>query len=260
MPYFQSGDAKIHYQTWGEFNDRPVLTLVNGYTRSLTDFRGMVKALQSESLSIIALDNRGSGKTESGLDFTLEDLAQDILGLWNHLGVSKSSLLGISMGGLISQVLLRANEEAVDKLILVSTSPHPDRLRQEEPPWVADMVALEAKLGVNFSENFLKNNRLLLKAMAKNILETLQSSDFADKAKAQKQAIAKTPSNYFDYQSQKPMLIIHGDEDRVIPVDAARQFVRKFPNAVISEFTGKGHLLIAESPTKLYEEVTAYLQ
>jgi 3-oxoadipate enol-lactonase len=260
MAEFKFGDATIQYQIWGPFDGhQPVLTLINGYTRGLSDFRGLVKAFEGHQVSLLSLDNRGSGGTRSSLDFSLSDLANDVVQLWAHLGIEKSSVLGISMGGLIAQMVLKQRPDQVEKLILVSTSPNPKNISANEEPWAKDLDAIEAKLSRNFSGSFLERNRLLVRAMARNIYEAIERDEFVAKAAAQRSAINSAQAADFEFQSGIPTLVVHGSEDQVIPVTSVELFKEKFSCLQTKVFEGKGHLLIAECPNELYKSVIDFI-
>ena len=88
--------SRVCYQTLGE-GRAPWITLINGYTRAWTDFRSMAKRWTESGFSVLACDNRGAGQTTVAGPFTLDDIASDVIGLWDHLGIASSSVLGISM-------------------------------------------------------------------------------------------------------------------------------------------------------------------
>ncbi len=93
MPYLERDNAKIYYEVWGDSG--PWVTLVNGHTRTMRDFRAMGYYLNERGWRALAIDNRGSGRTESPLDFTIDMMADDIEALWNELDIDESHLLGI---------------------------------------------------------------------------------------------------------------------------------------------------------------------
>jgi pimeloyl-ACP methyl ester carboxylesterase len=77
----------------------------------------------SEHFRLILLDNRDSGKSSSCPEtYTTETMAQDTLGLMDHLGMARAHLLGTSMGGMIAQQVVLMAPERVISLVLVSTT------------------------------------------------------------------------------------------------------------------------------------------
>ena len=90
MPWLEQSETKIHYERFGEKG--PWVTLVNGYTRSGADFKFLAKFLVSHGHQVLVLDNRGCGKTQCDAGFTLKDMAEDIIAIWQQENIDKSVL------------------------------------------------------------------------------------------------------------------------------------------------------------------------
>ena len=54
---------------------------------------------------VITLDNRAVGRSSVTSPFTLDDMCADVVAIWEHLEITSSALLGISMGGAVAQLL-----------------------------------------------------------------------------------------------------------------------------------------------------------
>ena len=245
-------NATINYETWREGESGSWITLVNGHTRSLKDYRLMAKQFAADGFRVLALDNRGAGATVTTTDFTYLDLAGDVVALWDHLQIPQSHLLGISMGGEISQVVASENPERVNRLVLVSTTAD-DRwvIRANSTPWGNDLAGIEQTLSPYFSATFLAANQPLVKAMAKNILDQVKSG-FITKADSQRRAFRDF--NWVARLSEigAVTLVVHGDQDRIIAPDAAEELAQLIPNARLKLIPGAGHLLLAETYKQLY--------
>lgn len=245
--------AVIHYETWGE--QGPWLTLLNGYTRSLKDFRLLGRHLQGLGFRILVLDNRGAGETNTDGPFSIKDLVGDVVALWNTLGISCTGVLGISMGGFIAQTLALDYADYVRNLILISSAATDQWLGSNETPWSTDIEAVKTKLASYFAPSFVERNRLLIQSMAKQIATSVAEGDFADRAKLQKAAIRG-----FDTRSRLPTLrcptlVLHGASDQVINKNAAFELSSLIPNCKLTILPEAGHLLLAEAPKSLYEIV-----
>jgi pimeloyl-ACP methyl ester carboxylesterase len=109
---FDSNGVKIHYTVEGK--GEPVL-LIHGFAAN-ADFNwrvpGVIKAL-AENYKVIALDNRGHGKSDKPHDPAKygEEMAEDAVRLLDHLGIKKAHIVGYSMGGMITAKLLTTHPD-----------------------------------------------------------------------------------------------------------------------------------------------------
>jgi pimeloyl-ACP methyl ester carboxylesterase len=99
--FFDSDGVKIRYIVSGE--GEPVL-LIHGYTASAETNWGSVIPALSKKYKVIALDNRGHGKSgkPAGADQYDEEMVTDSINLLDHLGIEKAHVVGYSMGGYIT--------------------------------------------------------------------------------------------------------------------------------------------------------------
>src|SRR5258707_8430775 len=112
--YFDSNGVKIHFTDEGQ--GEPVL-LIHGFTANIQVqwvLPGIVKALLKDH-RVIALDNRGHGKSDRPRDSKLSgvEMVQDAVRLLDHLKIKKAHVVGYSLGAIITCKLLAT---------------HPDRL------------------------------------------------------------------------------------------------------------------------------------
>lgn len=251
MPELTRNKATINYEVWGE--QGPWLTLINGHTRPLNDFRLLGRHLQSLGFRILVFDNRGAGETRVLAPFTMADLVNDAVALWQLLGINSTGLLGISMGGFIAQTLALEHKNYVNTLVLVSTAASDSWLSKHEAPWTANIDEVQAKLSAYFTPGFFQRNQPLIKSMAKQIAKNVAEGDFVSRAKMQREAIQG-----FDARSRLntlncPTWVIHGLEDEIIGIKAAQELAQLIPSAQLSAINDAGHLLLAEAPKQLYE-------
>lgn len=261
--FLQRETATIHYHVFASEGQQPLgwLTLVNGYTRSMKDFWSMAQHFSRLGYDVLVLDNRGSGKTEHHGAFTVEDLAADIVGLWDELNIASTSLLGISMGGRICQQVLRAAPERVGKLVLVSTTADATYvMKDSERKWGNDLPAIKATMAKYFAPKFLAGNKLLVEAMAKNIHAAIGKGSFQSGADDQDDALAGIDATPYLADIEVPTLIIHGREDQIIGYKAALHLFDHIAGSELLLLADIGHLLLAECPKRLYGEVERFLK
>ncbi|HYX39269.1 MAG TPA: alpha/beta hydrolase [Oligoflexus sp.] len=259
MPFMVRDDVEIFYEVLG--TDGPWLTLVNGHTRSSRDFRLLAGNLSKQGVRCLLFDNRGAGETKNSPHFTLDDIAEDILQLWDELGIDRSIVMGLSMGGIVSQILTHKAEGRVQGLILVSTASSESSLSSAAfTPWGQTEDSVFQKLQAYFTEGFLQRNKLLVQAMAKQILQSITADHFEERAHHQRQAMRGVDTRTFLGSLHLPTLIIHGTDDRIIPVSAGEELAKLIPGAQLKKLPDVGHLVLAEYSKNLTQDVLEFLK
>jgi pimeloyl-ACP methyl ester carboxylesterase len=252
MSFFSHHDANIFYDVQG--SGQKTITLINGHNRTHKDFRPMAKFLVQHGFRVISLDNRGSGQSEFSGAFGLLDLAKDVTGLWQHLDIRESHLLGISMGGVIAQTIALSGSAVPQSLFLVSTAARASWL-SGETRWAENLPDVTTKLKRYFNRDFAERNKLLVESMAKQILADVVAGNLTKNSEEQRRAIGD-----FDYRSDLkrisvPVQILHGRDDEIISYEAAEELVSSIPQAQLTPLEKIGHLILAESPKVLYQWV-----
>lgn len=238
----------------------PLVTLVNGYARTHTDFRILSKRLVSEGYRVLTLDNRGSGMSKAASDFTIPEMALDVIALWDYLDISSSYLLGISMGGIISQYL-SAYDSRVEKLILVSTTSSKEHITPDPVAFSEDFDEVYGKMTSYFHPVFVEKNKMLLEAMVKQMVASAKEGEFVTQSIMQRKALNAFDLTSIDYSKiDLQCLILHGDDDHVITVGAAHELNRKIRGSEVKTYKECGHLILAEKPTELYKDVLGFLK
>ena len=258
MPYLDRPGASIFFDMTGP-QEGPWVTLVNGHTRTSSDFKMMARHLSEQGFRVLVLDNRGSGKSEAREDFNLEDMVADIVAIWDHLGIAHSHVLGISMGGMIAQWLAGKFPGRVDRLVLVSTAPNRAYIRDHGSyAWSADEKAVEAKLATYFSSGFLIANKPLVTAMARQMAKAAREGSFIGDSARQMRAMEGFDAKSLLGAITAPVLLIHGKEDVIVPPVAVDALASELRDSRRFLFEGAGHLLLAERPKELYEQVARF--
>jgi 3-oxoadipate enol-lactonase len=258
------GDLEIAYDINGQGEP---LVLIGGF--------GMVKemwAAQVQGLSgkfrVIAFDNRGIGEstvTEPG--FTIADMAADVAGLMDALGIDRAHIFGVSMGGLISQTLALDHSSRVRKVVLGCTShggrhavaPEPEvmaLLATLGDPSVPPEEAIRKRLPVMFSDAYMQTQQ---DAIEEYVKLSLQYQPTLKGAQGQMQALS-----FFNVKRRLgeitcPVLVITGDQDRMMPPENAKLLAEGIPGAELYVVKGAGHGFFQENPEETNRAVAAFL-
>jgi pimeloyl-ACP methyl ester carboxylesterase len=119
MPTVNVGDIQIYYEEYGQ--GQPLIMIL-GLGQDIATWGFQIAEL-SKRVRLIVFDNRDSGQSSPCSDnYTTAAMAQDILGLMDHLGIVRTHLLGTSMGGMIAQHVALMAPERLTSLILANTT------------------------------------------------------------------------------------------------------------------------------------------
>ena len=122
MPYAQVGDIKLYYEVYGD--GRPIV-LIPGLGADTRLFFNVVPLLATLH-QVIVVDPRGGGKSDKPTgQYSIEQMADDVAGLFGTLGIASADVVGYSMGGKIALQLAAGHPELVDHLVLAATAPSP---------------------------------------------------------------------------------------------------------------------------------------
>lgn len=266
MPYATSGDARIYYEVRGE---GPSLVLVEGL-----GYARWMWIMQVDDLSrdhkLIIYDNRGVGKSDKpNYPYTMDLFADDLKAVMDAVGAESAHILGVSMGGMIAQWFALKYPDSVRSLILVSThhggkdikpipretlnamfGPPPSHLKSER-----DILAY--KMRYAFSPGWPEANRELFeKLIDLRMREPQPPEAYMNQARA---ALTFDASDRL-HEIQAPTLIIHGDQDRVVPVGNAFKLHAKIKNSRLVIFKGAGHLVIIERASEFNNIVREFIK
>jgi pimeloyl-ACP methyl ester carboxylesterase len=126
MPEFRSGDLTLFFvdeAAQGTDRNEPIL-LIHGFASNhVTNWinTGWVQTLTMDGRRVIALDNRGHGRSEKSYrpeDYHTDRMAEDARRLLDHLGIERADVMGYSMGARITAFLAAAAPERVRSALL----------------------------------------------------------------------------------------------------------------------------------------------
>jgi pimeloyl-ACP methyl ester carboxylesterase len=121
MPYIDINSIRLHYLEFP--GEGPLLIMMHGLTANAHAFEGIISEGLLGKYHIVSVDLRGRGESEHPVaHYTMEDHAQDILGLMDALGATKASFCGHSFGGLLAFYLGGTYPERVDNLVILDAA------------------------------------------------------------------------------------------------------------------------------------------
>ena len=271
MPRAQANGVELEYEVVGDPAARPLL-LVQGLGAQLVSIEERFCAeLAARGFKVIRFDNRdvglstrldGAGTPDlaaiwagdhSSLAYTLDDMADDAAGLLDAAGVRRAHVAGISLGGMIAQLLAIRHPEKV--LSLASTMSTTGDRRVGQPS--------AEGAGVLFTPMPAERDRYLEQAVA-NARLALAGSAFPFDPDAIRRVAARGYDRAYDpggvgrqlaaalaatdrtealRSLRVPTLVVHGDVDRLVGVSGGEATAAAVPSARLLRIPGLGHEL-----------------
>jgi pimeloyl-ACP methyl ester carboxylesterase len=268
VPVAPANGIEIAYETFGKPED-PALLLVMGLGCQLILWdEELCRMFADRGFYVIRFDNRDIGlssKIEGGpqpnvmaaiagdassASYTLEDMAGDVAGLLDHLGIEAAHLVGVSMGGMIAQQLAISHPERVLSLTsIMSTTGNPEvgqPLPQAIPALVGPSPSDRAGY-VDFSVQVFKTIGSPGYPPEEEWLRRMAEASF-DRChypvgfmRQLVGIIASGDRTAALANVRVPTLVIHGEDDPLITVSGGEATARAIPGAKLMKVPGMGH-------------------
>jgi non-heme chloroperoxidase len=232
-----SDDVELYYEDHGA--GKPVV-LIHGYPLSGSSWEKQLPALLSAGYRVITYDRRGFGNSSHpAAGYNYDTFAADLRKLIEHLMLREFALVGFSMGGgEIARFLGKYGSEGVTKAVIIGGVP-PYLIKTADNPDGIDAAifegiqkAVETDRYVFFAEyfkNFYNTDLLLGKRVSERVIQASWNVAAGASAIA---SLACVPTWHEDFRRDLarvdvPTLVIHGDQDRIVPFEAAGQRTAK---------------------------------
>ena len=258
MPMMTTHDTSIDYDVHG---DGPPLLLIGGLGFGRWGWFKQVPAL-SRHFRTITFDVRGEQNLAGGVG----DLSAEAVALLEHLGTEKAHVLGTSLGGFVAQELALDRPDLVDRLVLVCTS---YGVREPEP------MSLQA-FGRMFGLGSLSSEDAVRRGLETATSDAYRVGHPEEFERIVHWRLADSPSLSTYYQRAmagarfdasrdvghitSPTLVIHGADDRYVPVANAVALAEAIPGAELRILDGAGHLVFIERAEEVNEEIVSFLK
>jgi pimeloyl-ACP methyl ester carboxylesterase len=255
------GRTRIHWESVG---DGPPVLLIMGLGLSGGAWWRTVPVL-SRSLRVITFDHRGIGRSESPMPaYTVEAMADDAVCVIDDLGLDSAHVYGFSLGGMVAQQMALRHPRRVRGLVLGATHPGGRRVARPEDEVVAffrrrlrmqSEEAAWASVPYNYGE---RCRTTMTDRIAEDIEVRLQNA-FSVRAYRAHLYAASFHNTYGRLgRIGAPTLVVHGAEDRMIPVANAELLADGIPGAQLRILEHCGHLYPTDEPG-VDAEIAAFL-
>ena len=220
------------------------LVLVHGFPLDSSSWNELIPYLK-DHFDLILPDLRGFGKsTTVETPYTLSDMADDLAGLLDDLGVEKTALAGHSMGGYISLAFAKKYPQRVSGLGLIASQAAADAPEGKERRYKNASDVAEKGVGVVVDAMTPKLSAdVRVQEFVRGVIErqSKQAVIGALKAMAEREDAMPILSSF-----NFPLVLIHGDADQLIPIERAKEIKSANPSATLLELKGAGHMPMME--------------
>ncbi|HYD87389.1 MAG TPA: alpha/beta hydrolase [Vitreimonas sp.] len=259
-----SSGVRMHYRDEGQSAGAPTLLLIHGFSASLHTWEPWVARL-SDTYRIVSLDLPGHGLTSAPADYSasIEVFRDEVHAFTTAMGLQRFALAGSSMGGNVAWEYALAHPEQIEALILVDASGWQEtraNLDRDPPvfrllrdpnigPAIRDLDATgltRQGLQASFSDASLVDDAMvsryveLARAPGHRAILLQMTLGFRERNYATPERLAPL--------ANIPVLVLHGDSDRLVPLEHGRQFQTAIDGAEIIVFENTGHIPQEERP------------
>jgi pimeloyl-ACP methyl ester carboxylesterase len=261
MPTAPLRDIVTYYEEAG--SGEP-LVLIMGLGGDLQAWFFQVRDL-SKHFRVVVFDNRGAGRTSApDRPYSIVGMAEDTVGLMDHLGIAKAHVLGFSMGGYIAQELALAHPGRINKLILLATAPYADGYNRAIVRSLMDVRRSNMSreqyarlMGfLIYSPELLDDDERLARAIANTVSNPYPQQDhaFLRQAAAILGFDARGRLGALTHET----LILAGKDDILVPPRNSERLAELLPNATLKVLPG-GHVGAMEHPEEYNAAIAEFL-
>ncbi|MGH6797912.1 MAG: alpha/beta fold hydrolase [Roseiarcus sp.] len=274
MPQVRANGIDIEYESFGVESD-PLILLIMGFGAQLIFWpEALCQGLAARGFCVVRFDNRDIGKSThlTGLaapdarallaevmagrrpdvPYSLDDMANDAVGLIDALGAERAHVAGASMGGMIAQLVAINHPMRTKSLISIMSTTG----RRDLPPGDRETLSVLFRGPKSASRNDLIEASILVqKALSSPGFPASEAEmrltaerrtdrapfDPAGLARQSAALIAAPPRNALLRQVRCATLVMHGADDPVIPAAAAKDTAESISGAELIIVPGMGH-------------------
>ena len=247
--FTEANGVKFAYRSYGKQSGIPVIYL-NHLAAVLDNCDPRVMDGIASQHQIISFDYRGVGASSGTAPDTISAMAKDTIAFIKALGFDKVDLLGFSLGGFVSQEILLQEPQLVRKVILAGTGPrggegisnvtkitYYDMLRGyltfRDPKFY--LFFTQTANGKNAARLFLQR----IKERKENRDTPIAIKTLLSQLKAIHTMSLQTPADLSVIK--QPVLVVNGDDDRMVPTSNSYDMAKRFPNAELVIYKDAGH-------------------
>jgi pimeloyl-ACP methyl ester carboxylesterase len=272
------GDLEICYETFGDTSSPPLLLVMGLASQMLLWDERFCEQLAARGFWVIRFDNRDIGhstllrgapipkrwhlvtRSPKAAAYTLDEMAADAVGLLDHLQIGTAHVVGVSMGGMIAQLVAIDHPDRVASLVSIMSTTGNRRVGRPQPRMAMRLMRKGQREREAYIEDHLETYRLI----------GSQRFDFEEDRKRERAARLFERGVYPAGSARQlgavtaapdrtealgkvsvPTTVIHGDADPLVDVSGGRATAAAIPGAKLVILPGMGHDL----PRELWPQI-----
>lgn len=291
MAQIRSNGLELEYDSFGDRGDRPLLLVMGLGAQMIAWEEDLCRTLADHGHWVVRFDNRDVGlstkldaagvpnvfelmrKVAAGerpqVPYTLDDMADDSVGLLDALGLESAHVCGASMGGMIAQTVAIRHPGRMRSLTSIMSTTGDRSLPPAKPEAMAVLLSPPPATREQAIEQHLKAARAIgspgfpfdaarARARAARIYD--RSAYPAGVARQLAAVLAHGSRKSALGALRMPALVIHGDADPLVPVEGGRDTAASIPGAELLEVAGMGHDLPPQVWPRLVAAISAHTE
>jgi pimeloyl-ACP methyl ester carboxylesterase len=282
---------QIEYDTFGDKSSRPLLLIMGLSDQMIMWDEEFCEQLAAKGHYVIRFDNRDVGLSTKfdeagipdlmeamlamkegkkiGAPYSLDDMADDSVGLLDALGIDKAHICGISMGGMIAQTMTIRHAERVSSLTSIMSSPNAHFFLRAKPDVMDIFLTPPPEEREAYIEYGVKLWEILCGShfpfnedwFRKKLALCYDRCFYPQGVERQLAAVLAHGDRTHALKSMTaPTLVIHGADDPIIPVDCGEATAEAVRGATFLAIEGMGHDLPVEVWPQVIDAITAHTQ
>ncbi len=288
MTSVKANGITLEYAETGP-RDAPVILLIMGLGLQLIAWpRSFCEGLAAHGFRVICFDNRDVGHSTPipagslataamlarafiGLPvkppYTLADMARDALGLLDALSIPRAHIVGVSMGGMIAQILATEHPERVKSLTSIMSTTGDRRLPGPRPKVLRALLrprprnkALAVRRGMEFYRLIAGSGYPPTDDELRDKVERAMQRSYRPGAIFRHLIAVRTaPSRVGALRRVRaPTLVLHGSDDPLVPMAGGEDTAASIPGARLRIIPGMGHFLPEALVPLLVDEIAGH--
>jgi pimeloyl-ACP methyl ester carboxylesterase len=264
---------KLCYETFGSPDSPPILLIMGLGSQMLLWDEEFCERLAAREFFVIRFDNRDIGhstilrdapvpkqwqlatRDPRGASYSLDDMAGDAVGLLDHLGLGAAHIVGVSMGGMIAQLIAINHPQRVLSLVSIMSTTGARRVGRPQPRVALRMLRRARVDRYGYIEDHIQTYRTIGSRVFEFDEERKRERAArlfargihpAGSARQLAAIITSRDRTAALHELRVPATVIHGEADPLVDISGGRATAKAIPGAALVTIPGMGHDLPRE--------------